>query len=233
MSTNMIVALMKKVSNRIEGAAADRERVEWLVFGAYFIVSYVLSLRGVEGLLLDLEGLLRHESKGNDSHFVVALLGKVKGEQHDRCHLLPCASITSSGIPVRMWVLAAMRAKEVAGLKDGPLVSHHDGRVCNTRDLDVKLIELLEEMFEEDYKLFPQLLVKEDILSSYSVYRTPRRSSDTRALEMKVAKTDIEIVNRWHTIERSKGNRPGFSMEQHYAQAELLLGPYLRYTSAM
>jgi hypothetical protein len=126
-----------------------------------------------------------------------------------------------------------MRAKEIAGLKDGPLVSSHEGRVCSTRDLDHKLVEVLEEMFEEDHKKFPHLLLKEDIVSSYSVYRTPRRSLDTRALEMKVAKTDIEIVNRWHTIERSKGNRPGFSMEQHYAQAELLLGPYLRYTSAM
>jgi hypothetical protein len=62
----------------------------------------------------------------------------------------------------------------------------------------------------------------------HQVFRSFRRSSDTRAIEMNVSKTDIEIVNRWHAVEAAKGNRPNFPMHQHYAQLA-----FLRYTGAM
>ena len=59
------------------------------------------------------------------------------------------------------------------------------------------------------------------------------KTSDTRALEVAVRKDDVDIVNRWKTIEATQGSRPSRPMRQHYAQLELLLGPFLRYTLAM
>jgi hypothetical protein len=50
---------------------------------------------------------------------------------------------------------------------------------------------------------------------------------------MKVAAADIDVVNRWKSVERADGNRPQRPMRQHYAELELLLGPFLRYTLAM
>ena len=53
--------------------------------------------------------------------------------------------------------------------------------------------------------------------------------SDTRALEMKVSKTDIDLVNRWALVEKASG----LEMRQYYADITLILEPFLRYTKAM
>ncbi len=65
------------------------------------------------------------------------------------------------------------------------------------------------------------------------VYRTLGRTSDIRALVMKVGRNDIDVVNRWKALEQADGNRPHPPMRQHYAKLELLIGPFLRYTLAM
>jgi hypothetical protein len=49
--------------------------------GAYFSIMYVDSLRGPEGLPVDLKGLRRNFMKGlEEDYVIVALLGQVKGE---------------------------------------------------------------------------------------------------------------------------------------------------------
>ena len=68
-----------------------------------------------------------------------------------------------------------------------------------------------------------------DLRKSYQVFRTLRRMSDTRALEMKVSKTDIDLVNRWALVEKASG----LEMRQYYADITLILEPFLRYTKAM
>ena len=65
-----------------------------MVFHTYAMVCYVMSLRGCEGLLLDLSGLNRKWGVGGDQYVVIALLGKIKGEMGDRSHLLPCVAKT-------------------------------------------------------------------------------------------------------------------------------------------
>jgi hypothetical protein len=69
-----------------------RELNRWVVIGTYSVITYVLSLRGAEGFLLDLGGLHLHsvDPSKKSTHFIIPLLGKVKGEHHDQCHLLPC-----------------------------------------------------------------------------------------------------------------------------------------------
>jgi len=48
---------------------------------------------------------------------------------------------------------------------------------------------------------------------------------------MKVDQKDIEIVNRWRTVEQAKRVRPSRPMYQHYAQLDQLIQLFLRYTS--
>jgi hypothetical protein len=66
------------------------------------VVSYVLSLRGPEGFLVDLCGLQRywsetHLEKGKE-YVIIALRGEIKGKHSQREHLVPCSPVTSSGI---------------------------------------------------------------------------------------------------------------------------------------
>ena len=103
-----------------------------------------------------------------------------------------------------------------------------------TKQLDAKVHEILLEIYEEDINLFPpSISSSEDILDSYKCNRTFRRSSDTRALEQKVDSQDINLVNRWEQATLQQSKKSSQPMKQHYAQFELLLKPFLRYTSEM
>jgi hypothetical protein len=50
---------------------------------------------------------------------------------------------------------------------------------------------------------------------------------------MKVEKEDIDVVNRWKTIEKAKGTWPSRLMRLHYAEVSLLVKPFVRYTWSM
>ena len=59
MTPQLMQHLLARIENRImdlQGEANKLERQEWIFAGTYFAISYVISLRGPEGLLLDVEG---------------------------------------------------------------------------------------------------------------------------------------------------------------------------------
>ena len=96
------------------------------------------------------------------------------------------------------------------------------------------LIELLVSYYQEERGLFPaDMDTEKKLRDSYQCFRVFRRTSDTRALENKVSESDMDILNRWKVVETTAGRVPGRSIRQHYAQLELLLGPFLRYTFVM
>ena len=100
--------------------------------GAYFAITYVNSLRGPEGLLVDLGGLWKNlMMKGSDKHYViVALLGQMKGEYNEREHLLPTALTTRSGTNVRSWVERPIAVNQMCGRETGPRFCDDNGVGC-------------------------------------------------------------------------------------------------------
>jgi hypothetical protein len=166
---------------------------------------------------------------------VIALLGKIKqGESGDRAHLIPCVHVTSSGIDVKASVERLMTFKSSQGLRTGPAISNLRGRILSHRSLNDSLLEILEELFDSHRELFPASITERETLRKrVQVYRTLRRTSDTRALDKKVSKSDIDVMNQWKYLERADNNRPHHPMRQHYAELELLFGPFWRYTWAM
>jgi hypothetical protein len=196
----------------------------------------VVSLRGSEGFLLDLGGLNLHKLDEDKStkYFIIPLMGKVKGEHHDRCHLLPCTTKTDSGIKPYEWLSMLLKLKTKQGISSGPAISDENGRILNASNIDQAMHEILEELLIQNQDLFPSFIKnKEDIEANYHAFRSFRRSSDTRALNRGVRRDDIDLVNRWHQVDRADGNRPTFDMRHHYAQYDLLIEPFLRYTQAM
>ena len=204
------------------------------MFSAYAVVCYVASLRGVEGFLLDLAGLIRYWRPERKEYVIIPLLGKIKGESNDAAHLIPCVPVTSSGIDMKYVLERLIKAKESLGLRDGPAISEETGKLLESREIDDMLTELLINCYHEDRNLFPVDVDTEDkIRDNYQCFRTFRRTSDTRALEKKVSESDVDIVNRWKTLETDEGSRPGRPMRQHYAQLDLLMKHFLQYTFAM
>lgn len=233
-SIDLLLAFLDLIEERMEVSDSIKEENKWTVAGAYAVLTYVVSLRGSEGFLLDLGGLRRHAPKESDKFFLIPLLGKVKGESHDRCHLLPCTFKTSSGIEPYRWFAKLIAVKEKQGLKDGPAISDEIGQVLTTMFMNDLIQEVLEDLFEQKRELFPKTITSKDELAvNYQAFRSFRRTSDTRAINQHVKADIIELVNRWHAVEKADGNRAAFNMRNHYAQYEDLINPFLTYTKAM
>jgi hypothetical protein len=233
-SKALMLRVLIEADNRVEAAASPAEQNRWVVFYTYSMICYVVSLRGSEGLLIDLSGLNRKWDAGQNEYVVIALLGKIKGESGDRAHLLPSVPRTSSGIKVREKIKRLLDFKRSIGQVTGPAISDLKGKIFSSRSLNDAFLEILEDLFDTHRELFPASVEdKETLRKRIQAYRTFRRTSDSVAIEMGVSQVDIDVVNRWQTLEKAKGSRPSRPMRQHYAELELLLRPFLRYTLAM
>jgi len=233
LSLPLLLELVEFTERKISDSDDYPDKHRWLVFLSYTVFSYVISLRGPEGFLLDLAGLNRYWDHSSN-YIVIALLGRIKGEHHDLAHLIPCTNLTSSGINVKNILRRLLDEKARFGLSIGPAISDSNGKLYSAKSIDDMLHEALTSIFQNDSTLFPIQIDKEEkIYTNYQCFRSFRRTSDTRAIEEGVSTTDINIVNRWKTVEDAKGKKPSRSMHLHYAQLELLVAPFLRYTSKM
>jgi hypothetical protein len=237
MSPRLIAALMRCLDERIGEAQTPEQLSRWVTARALFTFLYVFSLRGNEGLLADLKGL-REEYEAGRTHdppySTLALLGQFKGEQHRRQHLMYSVDTTGSGIQVRKSIsdLIALRCAE--GRVDGPAICDSEGVQWTTAQANEILHELLCSLFDREPTVFPSHISSHsEVLSKYHLFRSFRRASDSRAIAKGISLSDITVVNRWSKVEKAKGQRPTFEMSQHYAQIDLLVDCFLRYTGAM
>ena len=103
-----------------------------------------------------------------------------------------------------------------------------------SRDMNDALHELLAELLVEHPTLFlSDVKNQEDAESKYDVFRSFRRGSDLQALAMNVSGVDIDVVNRWTKKEAAGTGRPSHQMKHHYADVNILLPIFRRYTMAM
>lgn len=77
-SLPLILEILNEATNRIHSAVSLEDTHKWSIFVFYTAVSYVISLRGNEGFLLDLEVLISHNNSKQPDHFIIALLGKLR-----------------------------------------------------------------------------------------------------------------------------------------------------------
>jgi hypothetical protein len=65
---------------------------------------------------------------------VIALLGKIKGKHHERCHLLPSVPVTQqSGVRVAESLERLIASKRRNGFEDGPAISYEKGEAYSSR----------------------------------------------------------------------------------------------------
>ena len=238
MSVQLTLQVLQCMENKIGTAPNNIELNRWVNAHVFVMLSYVVSLRGPEGFLLDLEAINHHwDMRRNpevEDYFYVCLRGKVKGESGARCHTLPCVAVTNSGLKVKETVGRLIKVKGDQGYVDGPAISDNKGRLASRHSVNDCFMEALEETFVMHQELFPMKIKElEHIRESYHIFRSTRRTSDTQALEAGVSVPDINLVNRWGTVERAKGKRPSRAMTYHYADVSILLKPFLRYTKEM
>jgi hypothetical protein len=63
LSIDLILAVLRQIEDRIEASDTGTEENRWTVLHTLIVTTYVLSLWGPEGFLLDLNGLRRFRDK--------------------------------------------------------------------------------------------------------------------------------------------------------------------------
>ena len=124
-------------------------------YGSKSLMGDVETVWESEGLLLDLGGINKYWDIGDGSYFIITLHGKIKGEQNDVAHKIPCVNVTNSGIQVKLIVDRLRKAKAEAHFYDGPAISDIKGKLLTAKDLDEMIIEILNELFITNQELFP------------------------------------------------------------------------------
>ena len=61
-----------------------------------------------------------------------------------------------------------------------------------------------------------------DVDAMYNLNRTPRKSALTRVKRAQLDKSLQDKMNRWRTVDNSKGKKVRFNMNDHYSEACLL-----------
>jgi hypothetical protein len=233
-SVELLLAVLEYVDAKIT-ETQDSNRAHLLTLaGAFFAVTFVILLRGPEGLLLDLEGLIKERNRNTSQYIILALWGEIKGEHHERAHLLPSVNRTGSGIKIREWVGKAVSLAQAQGRSRGSLMLNHSGKKITSNQLNEIFHEALTAIYRAGNVEFSTCIKSEDdIPEHFNTFRSMRRGSDTRAHEEGVSKPDIDIVNRWKAEVKAGTRKPGLSISQMYTDPMLLLKPFLRYTAAM
>ena len=225
--------LLDGVEKKAREASSVEDRHKWVMAGAYFCICFVLSLRSPEGLMADLEGLLRYHDPSSEE-VVVPLLGRFKGEHHAKQHLLISCATTGSGIKIKLWLDRVLAVHSACKRSSGPAFVDVNGYQSSTADMNVLFLEVLTEIYEEDQKLFG-LDISEvgDLADKFNVFRSFRRGSESRAVAMKVSEADRYVVNRWKKKESAGTGKVSHAIDQHYVDISMVKESFLRYTSAM
>ena len=134
---------------------------------------------------------------------------------------------------MKVWIDLLLFVQDKAGRIGGPGIADWAGKMLKASELDDRLHFFLGCLLGEGTNFPAEITSQEDIEERFSIYRSLRRASDTRALENEVADADIDVANRWKAVETAKGSRPGRSMRQHYAEPANLKRPFLRHAQAM
>ena len=233
LSLSLMHKLLDQCLQNAKTALVYDDKHTWAICGGYYASCYVASLRGPEGRLMDLGGLIEYRD-AQPGTTVLVLRGKIKGEHQSRTHLLPCVSVTGSGVNLKLWVDLTISANKLRGHVDGPAFCDKNGFVLSSEELDSRLHEALIQILHRDPNALPtDLRSEEQIQERIHCFRTLRRTSDTQATNQKVYLGHINVVNRWSKEERAGAKQASLPMNQHYAQIEELWPSFKAYTKEM
>jgi hypothetical protein len=232
-SVTLVHEVLKKTEERAKKEQDLDGRQKWILAGGYFCICFVLSLRSPEGLMADLEGLIRYHDEFSDE-VVIPLLGRFKGEHHAKQHLLPAEGTTGSGIRVKQWVRRMLVVHRAAKRTTGPVFVNRDGYQSSTSEMNELFLQVLGEIYDEQPNLFGiDVKGAGDLPDKFNVFRSFRRGSESRAVAMKVSEADRYVVNRWKKKEAAGTNKTAHAIDQYYVDITLVKEAFMRYTDAM
>jgi len=150
-----------------------REELEDTV--VFMLAAFGAGLRGEEVLLISLDRLLTFwdESRlDKDSHVMLTLKGRFKGEVDERWHLVSISDATHSGLPFRKWMERVLhRRVNLQDQESGWLFQDRRGARRKFGQYDALYRALVDQVRERH----PRLVLEAVQTNDFSLWRSPRR----------------------------------------------------------
>lgn len=253
-SIRAIVHVLDFIRRDAETAELVGEQTEanelWKI-GAFICIVTSGSLRGYEGFFTDLAGLIENLHKGREGvvpdnatkkllteedclnlpHVCLCLLGDFKGEGGTNYHMMNLANESTSGLQVRWWIEQLVGVCKAEGRSSGPAFATPEGRLASMGDYNSVFKSYLKEVQSSTMlNLIPE---ENNVDAMYNLNRTPRKTALTRAKRAQLDKSLQDEMNRWRTVDNSKGKKVRFNMNDHYSEACLLMPRTWMYVYAL
>jgi len=228
--------ILGNLDNEWERLEEGSQRKRWIVIAAtYLLFGFVLALRGNEGFMVEAGGLVDHKDHGTEEseetpYCVIPLLGRFKNEEGERWHLMLAASETKSGFKVRCWLERLVDILRRERKFAGPAFCYVSGRAVRSSEMDGEFHMQLERVQENHPDLIqPSVMVSE----AFSVYRSLRRGSTSRAGELAIPETVVNLHNRWREVEAGGGHIQTRNMRANYTDLRLTRKVRLQYSKVL
>jgi hypothetical protein len=207
------------------------------LFPALFsVVAFCCALRGEELPLMRLFETQAHmEESINHAtmpHVIVVLMGRMKNQISENIHIMPIVLKTRTGLEPGKWVQRMVKWYADGGIKSGWVFRSRRNENEKARASDYEE-EILSEIFDIQTSTVGIVGAHVNVFDEYGVSRSFRRGSDAHALNQGVSVADIEINNRWRSIDNAGGKAPRLRMIHHYSDLKQLLKARLRYSGPL
>jgi hypothetical protein len=247
LTIDLFFAMISMWSKLIVEAPEDSSQRLYYCMGlSYLTITFTASLRGNEGMKLDIGALMSHWDEGRienikpsqhkykmPPHVLIPLRGRFKGETGERCHLLPLVDITKSGINVQQSLSLLLEARKIFGMQNRgwAFVDEKKEKLTFQKMNDI-FFDCLERIQLEDVSNLHKLR-DINIREEYSINRSCRRGSTTHARNQGIPSSTIELQNRWSTKENAKGRRPKYNMIETYSEIRDMIPAFLKYSEQL
>jgi hypothetical protein len=199
------------------------------------ITGFFTALRGEEIVRTDVGAFRKYwnEAMGwkDDPHVPLMLAGRFKREMGEKWFCQPLATVTKSGVDIRLWLFRGMSELEKFGIKTGPMFRAGLGsKRASTSDLNIRLHSILKRVQQRWPNLIPDDV---EVTDQFSVYRSLRRGATAEAQNARIPQEVIEVNNRWRKHAQSRGLTPGMAMMERCTDAKASVPSLIRFSGGM
>ena len=143
----------------------------------------------------------------------------LKAEGGVNYHTINVVNEFMLGLQTRWWVEKLVSIADQEGRSRGPTFAITNGSLAVGSEHDALFRKYLREFQEKTNWIAGAVNV--DVY--FSLSQTSRKSALPQARWANLGKKYLDSMNRWRTVESTKGRRPRFNMCQHYSEACLLM----------
>ena len=230
-------ALMERYEQRWVEAGNDRVIQKVTLFPALLaVVAFCCALRGEELPLMRLFETQAHlkEAMAHPTmpHVIVVLMGRMKNEVSENNHIMPIVMITKTGLQPGKWIQRMVKWYGEVGITTGWVFRNrrNETEKASASEYEDDILGELESIQKTTSNIIGEHV---RVYDEFGVSRSFRRGSDAHALNQEVSPIDIEINNRWRSIDSAGGKAPRLRMIHHYSELKALLKSRLRYSASL